>query len=118
MRKAIIITVAFVIMAAIMVVPCFATDEGAPEDTQIVAHGPRSERMLSLLAGYEANLVAGETRFTLSDTIRYVFSDVLPGWASVAVWIGDRIQPDLFVYLCAMVVIYSIVGGYRHVNRD
>lgn len=140
MRKMLSIVIVFTAMVSLFVFPSFAADGVVAEDPtdvqdssteglvsdapviedltpEITAHGPRSERMKDLLADYESGLWRGD-RITMADSIQVIFSDVLPGWASVAVWIGDRIQPDLFVYLCAMVVIYSIVGGYRHVNRD
>ena len=131
MRKVLLIVTVFSVMISLFVFPSFATDGSVADApgtdqtviieesaSELVAHGPRSERMLSLLAGYDAGLVAGETRFTLSDSVRYVFSDVRPGWAAVATWISARIQPDLFVYLLVLFLLYSIIGGYRRVKND
>ena len=126
MRRILLFAFAFTVMVSLCVFPSFATDqtdEVTETTDQSSASGeatpelvPRSERMAALLASYEAGEY-GHIRLNMSDSIEYIFSDVLPGWASVAVWIGDQIKPDLFVYLGAMYLIFLLVGGNRRAKE-
>ena len=137
MRKILSIVTVFMVMISLCVFPSFASDDAASSEdlstdqstesetpavedpiSELTAHGPRSERMKDLLAGYESGLIAGETRYTMSDSIERVFTDVFPGWANVAVWLADRVNADVFVYLCVMVIIFSVIGGYKYVDGE
>ena len=136
MRKILSIVTVFMVMITLCVFPSFATDGDVAETPatdqnassedyvaedpvpEFTAHGPKSQRMKDLLDGLAEGSVAGGIRYTMSDAIEHVFTDVFPGWANVAVWLADRVNADVFVYLCVMVIIFSVTGGYKYVNNE
>ncbi|MBO5109382.1 MAG: hypothetical protein J6D21_01575 [Clostridia bacterium] len=96
----------------------FPSDEVVEDPTiSVQIHGTRSQRLKDYIADVESGSMSG-IRHTMSESVEHVFTDVFPTWANAALWISDRIKPDLFVYLCVMVIIFSIVGGYKYGKNE
>ena len=124
MRKILCIVTVFSVMVSLLVFPSSAVEDPVPDvpvpeltEPELVAHGIRSQRMQDYVDSVERGS-RSEYRHTMTGAFREIFTDLLPAMAAVALWVSDRIQADLIVYLMALALLYYIVGGKRRVREN
>lgn len=124
MRKILCIFTVFSVMVSFLAFPSLAAEDAAPELTEpeltepdLVAHGIRSQRMQDYVDSVEQGS-RSDYRHTLTGALRDVFTDLLPAMASVALWIADRVEADLIVYMMALALLYFVVGGKRRAHEN